>query len=286
MAAYAYLNNEFVPEKEAVLSVRDLAIQRGYGIFDFLKVSDGVPLFLEDHLDRFFFSAMKMDLPIRRSKEELKEIVDSLIAKNGMGTSGIRLTLTGGVSEDGYSISEPNFIITESELKPRSEALFERGMKLITQSYKRQLPEVKSIDYLMAIRLQSLVRQSGADDVVYTDDGLVLECPRTNIFIVTKDGEVVTPGREILRGITRKKVLEAAGRHHTVGERDITVEELMGAKEVFITSTSKGVIPVVEVDGQKISDGKAGPIAHYLDRELLRMKWVYINGYSAQPGSQ
>ena len=272
---YAYLNNTFLFEGNAVLPVGDLAIQRGYAIFDFLKVDRDVPVFLADHLDRFFRSAAKMDLPMARSQAELSAIIHELISRNRMGLSGIRLTLTGGVSGDGYSISEPNLIITQSPLQERSAELVEHGMKLITYPYLRQLPDVKTIDYIMAIRLQKLIREQGVNDVLYVHEGLISECPRTNFFMVSADGELITPDTGILEGITRKKVLEIGRRHFKVQERAVHLEELKAAREAFITSTTKGVVPVVAVDNLPIGTGRPGEITRRLDAELAEMKRKY-----------
>ena len=276
---YAYLNNTFLFEENALLPVGDLAIQRGYAIFDFFKVDGDVPLFLEDHLARFFRSASKMDLKITQSKSELSATIQELIARNRMGLSGIRITLTGGVSGDGYSITEPNLIMTQSPLQERPANLLEQGMKLITYPYLRQLPDVKTIDYIMAIRLQKLIRDKGVDDVLYVHEGLITECPRTNFFIVTAEDQIITPDTGILEGITRKKVLEIGRRHFRVQERAVHMEELRDAKEAFITSTTKGVVPVVAVDNMMIGTGRPGEISRMLDAELAEMKKKYVREF-------
>lgn len=278
---YAYLNADFVDSANAVLPVGDLAIQRGYGVFDFLKVAGGVPLFFQDHMDRFYASAAKMDLPLRKDREELRSIVHELISRNKMDISGIRFTLTGGLSPDGYQIAEPNLIITQSPLKERDPALIERGLKLITYPYRRQLPEVKTIDYIVAIRLQSVIREMQADDVLYEHDGEVSECPRTNFFIVTAGGEVRTPGSGILEGITRSKVLEVARTFYPVITGPVRLGEIRNAAEAFITSTTKGVLPVTEIDGVPVGDGRPGPVTRHLDGELSALKEEYIRTYTA-----
>ncbi|HEY1005784.1 MAG TPA: aminotransferase class IV, partial [Sphingobacteriaceae bacterium] len=195
--------------------------------------------------------------------------------------SGIRFTLTGGLSPDGYQIAEPNLIITQSPLKERDPALIERGLRLITYPYRRQLPEVKTIDYIVAIRLQSVIREMQADDVLYEHDGEVSECPRTNFFIVTAGGEVRTPGSGILEGITRSKVLEVARTFYPVITGPVRLGEIRNAAEAFITSTTKGVLPVTEIDGVPVGDGRPGPVTRHLDGELSALKEEYIRTYTA-----
>src|SRR5882757_1275611 len=98
---FVFVNDDLVPAAEARLLVSDLAIQRGYGIFDFLKTIDRTPIFLDEHLNRFSHSAEQLRLPIQRSKEELHTILRLLMEKNNIPDSGIKLTLTGGYSPDG-----------------------------------------------------------------------------------------------------------------------------------------------------------------------------------------
>src|SRR5436309_2624135 len=97
-----FINDQFIPEEKAVIHYRDLSIQRGYGVFDFFKVAGGQPVFLNDHLERFYYSAKQMRLVVPYSQNELSEIISGLIRNNNISDSGIKLTLTGGYSEDGY----------------------------------------------------------------------------------------------------------------------------------------------------------------------------------------
>lgn len=265
-ALYVLVNGKLVKSDEASLLVSDLSIQRGFGIFDFFKMLGGKPIFMDAHLDRFFRSAEAMRLPLDMGREALKELIFTLTDANGIADSGIRLTLTGGYSKDGYTPAAPNLVITQQALTIADPAL-SPGIRLITHAHQRQMPEVKTIDYLMAIWLQPSIRAQGADDVLYHQDGVVTECPRSNFFIVTEGDVVLTPGRNILAGITRAKLLElSTGK---IEERDITLADIRSAKEAFITSTTKYLVPVVGVDGQAIGDGRPGPVWSELLRRLL-----------------
>jgi D-alanine transaminase/branched-chain amino acid aminotransferase len=249
MDKWVYLNNNFVLEKQAGLHVNDLAIQRGYGLFDYLKTINNSPIFMEDHLERFYFSAEQLRLPVPISKSQLEIIIHELISRNGIPDSGIKLTLTGGYSPDGYNITQPNLIIAQHPLQLPTQEAVENGIKLITYEHQRQLPQVKTIDYLMAIWLQPLIKEKGADDVLYFFNDVVCECPRANFFIVTKEDKLVTPAQNILKGITRKKILENAGSFGlAVEERDIKIAELKTAKTAFICSTTKAILPVMQID--------------------------------------
>lgn len=248
MGKWVFLNNEFVQEEKAALHFRDLSIQRGYGIFDFFKVVNGIPVFLSAHVNRFYFSAAQMRLRVRYSMEELQTIIQQLLQKNDMPHTGVRITLTGGYSADGYQLSEPNLLISAHPFTPPSKEQMEKGISLITHLHQRQLPQVKTIDYLMAIWLQPLIKEKKADDVLYYQNTVISECPRSNLFMVTKENKIITPAKNILKGIVRMKVMDLAKKWFEVEERDISLDEIKTAKEVFITSTTKSILPVARIN--------------------------------------
>jgi D-alanine transaminase/branched-chain amino acid aminotransferase len=265
VATYTLINNDFIPATEASVLVTDLALYRGYGIFDFFKTIDSAPVFFEDHLDRFYNSAAEMRLPVDKSQDELKAMIFELMKKNDIANSGIRITLTGGYSPDGYAIAKPNMIITQQPLTINNDV---KGIKLITHSHQRQLPHVKTLDYLMAIWLQPKVAEKGVDDILYYSHGIVRETPRANFFIVTHNNEVITTANNILKGIVRKNLLTIPGNGFTISERDITLDDLRQCKEAFITSSTKNVLPVIEIDGRVISGGAPGEVSVELGWKL------------------
>jgi D-alanine transaminase/branched-chain amino acid aminotransferase len=256
----AYLNNRFVENTEAVLHISDLSMQRGYGLFDFFRTVNGRPLFMQDHLDRFYASASALHLRVDKRREELVLIIEELIKKSALPEAGIRIMLTGGYAKDSYTPSSPNLIITCNPVTTASPADFEKGISIITHAYQRELPHIKSINYLMAVWLQPLLKEKGADDVLYFNKESITEFPRSNIFMVTRDGKLVTPAHNILRGITRKNILSLGAKETDVEERSITPDELMRAKEVFATATSRKILPVVKINNTIVGDGKPGPL--------------------------
>jgi D-alanine transaminase/branched-chain amino acid aminotransferase len=244
-----YARGKFLPVSEASVSVNDLGVQRGYGIFDFLRVSVNVPLFLEDHLDRFFHSAKEMRLTCKESRQEIKDIVYQLIRENNQPFSGVRLILTGGESPDGYKIIEPGLVIIQHAITPPPDDIAFPGIRLLSYPYQRQLAHVKTTDYLMAIWLQPWLKERGGDDILYHQDGYVTECPRSNFFMVTHDDTLVTTGQHMLKGITRKQVIQIAVESGIkTEEREISLEEIRDAKEAFITSSTKRLVPVRQLD--------------------------------------
>ncbi len=267
MSNWTFLNDQFVPEEKAFLHFRDLSIQRGYGVFDFFKVLNSTPVFLEDHLNRFYFSAEQIRLNIEYAKDELKKIIFELLQKNNADDTGMRITLTGGYSADGYQLSKPNLIVSQHSFSTPAKEQFEKGIKLVSYEHQRQLPHVKSIDYLMAIWLQPFIKQNKADDVLYHQNGIVSECPRSNFFLITNDNKIVTPSKNILKGVMRTKLIETAKINFEIEERKITIKEIKTAREAFITSTTKIILPVSQVDEHIFS--KHNPVTTQLYHSLL-----------------
>lgn len=248
MSNWAFLNGDFVADAEAKLHYRDLSFQRGYGVFDFFRLEGNQPLFLEDHINRFCQSAEEMRLPPPLTKAELKSVVYDLLNRNNRPDTGIRLGLTGGFSSDGFTPGQPNLLITQQAVSLPTEEQRQQGIRLLSHPHQRQLAHIKSIDYLMAIWLQPLKSQKGADDFLYHADGRILECPRSNFFLVTADDRIVTPAKDILNGVTRRQVLALANEHYSVEERPVYLNELETAKEAFVTSTTRQILPVRRVD--------------------------------------
>lgn len=273
---HAYIHKGILPLQDAYLHVSDLAIQRGYGIFDFFKVQNNQPLFLEDYLNRFYESARMMELQVPVSREELKAIISELIEVNNLSVSGMKMILTGGYSPNGYDPVEPNLIMIQQPLVLPGQELVEKGVRIITHNYVREIPPAKTINYSIGIRLINQIKQSGADDVLYHLNGVVTEFPRCNFFIVKQDDTIVTPSDNVLLGVTRKNVLELAGKKYKAETGVVTLEDIAQAKEAFLTSTTKRILPVVQVDGSLIGDGKPGPVTLGLLEDLIALEEEHL----------
>jgi branched-chain amino acid aminotransferase len=270
-----FINDRLVDEKEAFIGINDLSVQRGFGIFDFFRTCNHVPLFLDDYLDRFYNSATQLRLEPPHSRADLRKIIFEMIDRNKIATSGFKLILTGGYSVDGFEPGKPNLIITQQPIEISPEEKFEKGIKIILHEYLRDLASVKSINYMMAIYLRDKLVSKQADDVLYYKDDEVFEFPRSNVFVVTKHGAVVTPAENVLHGITRKKVLEIAGKKFMAEARMVTTEDLKDAAEVFLTSTTKRLLPVLQIDDVIVGDGKPGAITRALYNSFRKLEDEY-----------
>jgi branched-chain amino acid aminotransferase len=267
---YVFFRDAIVPEEKALVHVSDLAIQRGYGIFDFFKIQNGHPFFLPDYLDRFYASADVMRLKVPYDRAQLTGIIYSLIEKNKLPSSGIKMLLTGGYSPDGYQVVAPNLILTQQPLTLPPPSQIEKGVKIITHPYVRDIPEVKTINYSMGIWLTQKTAQQNATDVLYQNAGLVSELPRSNFFIVKKDNSVWTAAGNVLRGVTRKNILGLSS--HVIGEGEVSLQDAYEAREAFLTSTTKRIVPIVQIDDHVIGDGKPGAVSLGLLKELVRLE--------------
>jgi D-alanine transaminase/branched-chain amino acid aminotransferase len=272
-SATAYVRGEFVPLDQARLHVSDLAIQRGYGVFDFLRVHEGQPLFLDLHLNRFYQSARLAELTVPLERPALTAVVRELLDRNQLAQSGLKLLLTGGYSPDGYTPpAQASLVITQQPVSLPTPAALARGLRVITHEYARELPGAKTINYVMGIRLLKEVQARGADDVLYHHGGLVSEFPRSNFFLVRPDGTVVTPATHVLPGITRHNLLALNGRPYRVVEAAVTLQDLREAREAFLTSTTMRVMPVVQIDDQPVGTGQPGPVGQALLQALLQLE--------------
>lgn len=274
MLPIVYFNGDYLPKAQANLNVSDLSVLRGYGIFDYFRYLGGQPRFLNDHIERFFNSAAGLLLEVPISRQALAEVVHQLIQRNGGGDGGIRFVMTGGYSENSYEPGTPNLVAMAYDFTPAPANQFTQGCSVMLHRYERQLPRVKSIDYLEGIRLLPALRAAKADYPLYVDHaGNVRESDRSNFFIV-KNGVLITPIDDILLGVTRKHLLRLAKElDFKVAERKVSSQELMEADEAIIASSTKGAMPIVYVDGQPINDGKPGPITTQLMAAWENLDW-------------
>ncbi|UTW44756.1 aminotransferase class IV [bacterium SCSIO 12696] len=273
MSTYCYVNGDIQPTDNGVIGITDLALQRGYGVFDFGRTHNGKLFHFADNIARLRQSARELHLEVPLSDQEIMAIAQQLIDRSDLRTPAVRLLLTGGNS--GLSPKQPNLIMIAEELPTYPDVYFSQGATLITMEYQRELPQVKSINYMNSIRMEQKKRQHNALDLLYYNRQSITESPRSNFFAFCGDA-LITPAEDILYGITRKIVLQLAATEFHIEERDIPVEALANIDEAFLTSTSKNVLPVSTIDNQSIGDGKVGRNT----KKLMAMFQQYLENYS------
>lgn len=258
---YQIINGKLLPKEEALIPLNDLGLLRSYSIFDFFRVLGGVPVFIEDHLERLMGSVARMELDLHWSKDEIESMCRELIASNEVVDAGLRIVVTGGYSQDGYTPARANIYMMLHDLPKYSSEDFTHGRKMITSNFTRDLPEAKTTLYVHAIHHQQRMKKVNAIEILYHTDGVITEGSRANIFFIDQNDVIVTPSDAILRGVTRKHLIQIAKNKYTVVARTVTMEEIAGMKEAFLTSSTKGVLPVIEVGDVVIGSGKVGRIS-------------------------
>jgi branched-chain amino acid aminotransferase len=252
---YAIINGETVSDDKAVLHISDLGLRRGYAVFEFFRVIQGVPLFAEDHLSRLARSAQLAELELPYTREQLETFLHQLVEANKLEDGAVQMILTGGYSEDLFTISKPNFIMAAVAVEALPPDYFSKGVKLITHKHTRELAEAKTTAYLTAMRLSKHMKAQGAMEIVYYDDNRVYEASRSGLGFI-KNGMFVTSKEGVLESVSMKHFLSLVKQTLKVEERNYTLTELLEADEVFITGAIRGVIPVVTIDSQPVSGSK------------------------------
>ena len=267
-----YVGGRWVHPQDATLSINDIAILRGYSAFEALRTYNRRPFHLEEHLKRLYRSAEIIELAIPWPPEFVSNVINEVIARNTYNHAAIRLLVTGGESEDGLMPGgQPTLVVMITPLGERDMQRFARGIKLITSRLQRESPEAKTTSYTAAVRsLKEAARRDAADALYVNESGHVLEATRSNFFIFRGD-TLVTPREGVLHGITRRVVLDLARGRFPIEERPIKLQELALADEAFISSSSREITPVVQIDDLVIGDGKPGPRTYELEQRFIEM---------------
>lgn len=260
MTKIHFLNGAYITEDKAVLPITDLSILRGYAVFDYFRIVDGVALFNDLHLERFCRSAAYLDLEIPYSKKEMEVFIRELIKRNKIDRGAMRLMATGGSSEDGYSLGVPNIIFQAMNYPTFPPHFLTDGVKVMLDEYTRENPLVKSTNYIHGLQIKKKLEETGNDLVLYHHNGIISESDRSNFFIITQDGELCTAREDVLHGITRHNIIEMMTGVMQVSIRPITLTELANAKEAFFSSSAKSIMAVVSINGKPIGDGKPGQL--------------------------
>ncbi len=259
-----YLNGKYVAADEACLPINDLAIVRGYGVFDFLRTYNGVPFKLREHVQRLQKSAELIGLNLPWSTQEIEAIAQETFNRNHLPDANIRIIVTGGIATDFITpAGEPSLIVIVTPVTEYPEAYYKQGVKVITVQTQRFIPGAKSLNYISAIMALQQAKQENAVEALYVNQDRVLEGTTTNLFVF-QDNKLITPKDNILYGITREVVLELAKNKFEIVEQPISYSDLNRCNEAFITATNKEIMPVTQIDDLQISNGKPGENTQYL----------------------
>jgi len=270
------VNGELLPRPEAKVSVFDAGFLLGDGVWESFRLHNGTIAFADEHMDRLFRGAESISMDIGRTREQILDEVNRVIEANDMHDGvHVRLVVTRGLKPTPYQapwvISSPPTLVIMPEYKIADEQRAVEGIRLVTVDVRRgeqnvQDPRINSLSKHNCIAACVDAAAKGGEEGLMLDPaGNVATCNSTHFFIV-RDGEVWTStGEHCLDGITRRKVLDLCLANGIPAyERDFTTNEVSTADEAFVTGTFAGLIPVVEFDGEPMSQGQRGPMCERL----------------------
>ncbi len=255
-----YIDGNFVKEDQAVISVNDMIVLRGFGVFDFLRTYNKKPFFLEDHIKRLQKSAELIGLAVPWSKEEIADIVLQTLERNDHEEYNIRLVVTGGISHDSITPEgNSKLMVMVSQIHKLPPEWYTDGVKIVTGQVERCIPGAKTTTYLQAVLALREARAKEAIEAIYMDpNGRLLEGTTTNLFLYINE-KLVTPSSDILPGITRQVLLDILSDKFDIEIRDVNKKELKNAQEAFLSASNKEIVPVTQIDDLILNNGKIGP---------------------------
>ena len=279
MSRTVYLNGEYIPEEEASVSIFDRGFVMGDAVYEVTCVLDGKLTEFDGHMARLARSLKELEITCDITRDEWLEIHRKLVELNEIEEGGVYLQVSRGTAGDRDfhypPAGTPPTVVLYTQSKPglSTDPKADKGIKVISVPDLRwHRRDIKTVQLLYASMAKMEAEKQGKDDAWFVEDGFVTEGSSNNCYIV-KDGKIITRqlSNDILHGITRASVLKMAKEAQMeVIERPFTIEEAQAADEAFYTSASAFVMPIVEVDGVALADGKPGAVAK-------RLREIYID---------
>jgi branched-chain amino acid aminotransferase len=273
-----YVNGHYVEPANASLPILDLGLLRGFAIFDYLRTYGGRCFHLEEHLLRLQYSARELGISLPLSLEEISEIILETKRRNTFLEAGIKIVVTGGISDDQFTPTAKSHIaVLVYPHTPPSPQCFQEGISVVTTRLFRSLPTSKTTQYIPGI---VALRNTGAKEALYLNaQGKILEATTSNFFAFHNGILRTCDSEEILFGITREILLSLAKPLFPIDLHPVSYDEIAELEEAFITASNKEIMPVVQIDGRPIGSGKVG--AH--TRRLMDLFRAYTEQKSWPP---
>ena len=261
-----FLNGEFMPMEEARVPVLDRGFIFGDGIYELVPVYSRTPFRLEGHLARMERSLSEVKITNPYSRAEWTKIIEQMIDRQSFDDQGVYWQITRGVAKRDHAFPKnvrPTVFMMSNPLVNPSKEVVENGGKAVSaQDFRWQRCDLKTISLIGNCMLRQLSAEEGAVETILFRDGKLTEASASNAYIV-KGGVIATPPKDnlILPGITLDVVFDIVKRANLPMEvREIAEAEVFGADEVWVTSSSKEIVAIVDLDGKTIGTGKPGPV--------------------------
>lgn len=261
-----YLNGRFVPLEQAQVSVLDRGFIFGDGVYELIPVYSRAPFRMDEHLARLERSLAAVRIGNPYAREKWREVILELIARQPWEDQGVYLQVTRGVAKRDHAFPagvEPTVFAMSNPLVNPPAELVEKGAAAASAADNRWLRcDIKSTSLIGNVLLRQASADAGAAETILFRDGVLTEASASNVF-VAKNGLLLSPPKSnlILPGITYDVVVEIAHQLSIPIEfRDVREAEVRAADEVWVTSSSKEILAIVELDGKAVGEGKPGPL--------------------------
>ncbi|SFU35750.1 D-alanine transaminase [Nitrosomonas eutropha] len=281
-----YLNGKFLPIEQATVPILDRGFIFGDGVYELIPVYSRKPFRLNEHLSRLQYSLDGIRLQNPHTEKQWIDLVTRIIELNEYDDQYLYLHITRGVAKRDHAFPHgvtPTVFMMSSPLLTPPEGLLASGAAAVTaQDNRWGRCDIKTISLLPNILLRQLSVDEHAIETILLRNGLLTEGAASNIFIV-KGNQLLTPPKDhrILPGTTYDVVLELAVTHdipHAI--RDVSETELRTAQEVMLTSSTKEILPITQLDGQPVGNGVPGPIFQQLNRHYQAYKQAVMRGHA------
>ncbi|BBU96370.1 D-amino-acid transaminase [Providencia hangzhouensis] len=274
----AYVNGQFLPEEDASVSVFDRGFLFADAVYEVTAIINGKLVDFDRHMARLQRSCAELQLSLPYDLAELKQIHLQLVQKNNIEEGLVYLQLTRG------NAHQRSFLYPDKQTKPTLVLFAQKtqivenekskyGIKVVTvDDIRWQRCDIKTVALLAASMAKEYAKQQGADDAIFVKNGYITEGSSSNCFIINQQNQIQTRGlnNEILSGITRQAILQLAREQQIdIVEKPFSIDEMLEAKEVFITSATTLVWPVIMANNQFIGEGKPGKLA-------IRLREIYL----------
>lgn len=278
MSRFVYVDGAFVPFEEARISIMDRGFLFADGIYEVSAVLGGRLVDNAAHLARLERSLTAIRIPLPVSLDDIVPLQEKIIALNALEEGIVYIQVTRGVAERDFAFPKdgrPTMVMFTQPKNIVANPRAETGVPVITvPDIRWERCDIKSVALLAQVLAKQEAAEKGAYEALMIADGKLTEGGSSSIFVVDRKGRLITRplSNAILPGITRATLLRLAAEHQiTIEEREVTVEEMHDAAEIFLTSASSFVLPISSVDGRPVGDGKPGPVTRRARAIYLEM---------------
>jgi branched-chain amino acid aminotransferase len=266
-----FFNDKLINSDKACISAADSGFLYGAGLFETMRCSNGVVFSLDDHLNRLFTSAGTLSIQINFDKKHVADAIYQLLEANRLTDARIRLTLTGGLMSASEDDRKATLLITATQFQPYPPEYYQKGILVILSPYRQNPTDPttghKTTSYFpRMLALKAAHQKQAAEALWFTTDNRLAEGCVSNVFLV-KDSVLYTPTLKtpVLAGIARKTVcLLATQNSIELVEKDLSIDDVLLADEIFLTNVIMQVMPVVAVEKHTVGDGKVGLVTKML----------------------